>query len=247
MARTLASTVTLALETTGQPVTNMTIFTQRWKAITQQAFFVTDVATVSWIPFVYTDNERKIFEAYVRDTIPKEDTFVNPPCHLCGDPDIVFENRDDQVDVTGVGVYKCGELYDGGAVGGIPENACSLIVEMTEHVCHCVERSLNQTLSASSSEFVPWNIDKGLFQFVDLDKSPVAVSREYGRAPYAPIYSMSGGVQQPVLCDQLSDPARATSFRNENTFECLTVTCTDRIGRVNLYQIYILIPSWWVP
>jgi hypothetical protein len=93
LARTLASTVTLALETTGRSETNMTISAPRWVAITQQAFFVAEVGMASWIPFLYSDDDRRSFEEYVHEVDAGEDRVVNPPCYLCGDnQNFVFEN-----------------------------------------------------------------------------------------------------------------------------------------------------------
>jgi hypothetical protein len=216
LARTLASTVTLALETTGQPSTNMTISTARWNAITQQALFVTDVAAASWIPFLYDDDDRRTFEAYVREST--EDRVVNPPCYLCGsNQDLVFDNRDDKVDVPGIGVYTCGVLYDGARDGGVPENSCQLVKDIVEGICHCVEQSSSDSRPESiyqgpSNETVRWTADKGLFRLSGEDESPVAVSQEYGTAPYAPMFVINGGNPAPVLYNQLSNPARAKAL-----------------------------------
>jgi hypothetical protein len=239
-ARTLASAVTLALETTGKPVTNLTISSSRWNGLAQEALVVTDAAMASWIPFLYTDDERRIFEEYIRENDSEEAVISYPPCHLCGgNPDLVFENEEQKVDVPGSGVYACGELYAYSRGGGIPPNSCPFLIDVVKPYCRCVKSgssgaeldSPNQTSSAETSDIIPWTKSNGLFRFLDDDEVTVAVGQEYGTAPYAPMYSISVVAEDqrlPVLYNQLSDPFRA------KTLDALMFVRTPAVSEMRL-------------
>jgi hypothetical protein len=238
LARTLASTVTLAMEATGQPATNMTISPHRWEAITQHALYGTYVEIASWIPFLYTDNDRQSFEEYARENVSRHDGSENPPCYLCGgDPNLAFENVDDLVDVPGIGFYSCGQLDEGARKNrDVPENACPVLMDIVQPVCRC---STQSTISSvDMSEVVPWTIDQGLFRLLESDDASVPVSREHGTSPYAPMYVTSGATQEPILYDQLSDPFRA------KTLGILmfgrTPTVSEMRIRSNFYDRYVL-------
>jgi hypothetical protein len=221
MAHSLASTVTLAIETTGMPVTNLTIPGPRWEALTQAVRFVGDATVAAWIPFLHTDDERRTFEAHVRHSTFNET--VHPDCIFCGGvPNLVFENLNDEVDITGVGVYTCNEVYHGGRAGVVPENSCPVLRQFVDRVCRCIEPpnavAADAALTAEASyvsadEILPWTIEKGIFQFLDDEAQTVAVSREFESAPYAPMYTMSGPERfSPMLYDQFSDPVRAKTL-----------------------------------
>jgi hypothetical protein len=56
-----------------------------------------------------------------------------------------------------------------------------------------------------------WNSEKGLYRLVGDDTAPVAVSQEYGAAPYAPMFVVNGGAPA-FLYNQISNPTRAKAL-----------------------------------
>jgi hypothetical protein len=226
MARLLASTITLTMEATGQPATNLTISAPRWDAITQEARIVGSASIVSWIPFLYNDAERQAFEDRVRQTELHEEALVHPPCYLCdGDPNQVFQNTDDEVEVLGFGTFTCEQMYYGAKSGAIPPETCPVLRTYTDPICNCIQTldaessidvsetsTVNQTSSSQIDNIVPWSVDQGLFRLVKNEGGVVAISQELESAPYAPMYSVSRTARSLVLYNQFSDPHRANAL-----------------------------------
>jgi hypothetical protein len=123
IAHTLSKSVTLAMLSKGESATNFTLPPRLWESVTQEARFVSEVLVVSWIPFLYSDEERLAFEENVRSSVDGSTSGNGtsyPACHVCeGNPDMVIENEMADVEVHGLS-FKCGMVYWGGRNGGIP-------------------------------------------------------------------------------------------------------------------------------
>jgi hypothetical protein len=223
MAKTVASIVSTATEATGMPVTNLTISDKRWEEMTQEARLIGDAAVASWIPFLYNDHERLLYEAYMRDSVENAESNENPDCYFCNEnPDLVFQNEQAEVELTGVGVYTCGEIFRAGRTGIIPKDSCHIVQSSVEPICRCIEphgsdAALWQSWAVDGNKtegdnVIPWEVEKGIFRFLDVDNETIAMSQEYGTAPYAPVASVSATRRKPILYNYFSDPRRAKSL-----------------------------------
>jgi hypothetical protein len=218
IARTIASSVGLAIEVADLPVTNLTISDPRWEEITQESRFMGSAQLASWIPFLYSDDERLMFEAHVRESTISE-TDRHPDCYFCGgNPSLIFENKDEEVEISGVGFFTCRVVYNSGRTGVIPKDSCSLVQTIVEPVCRCIEPKdideaarfwyLNDTVTGTNS--TGWSAEKGLFRFDE--NHTIMVPQEFDSAPYAPTCLISRVHRDPIMYNHFSDSIRARTL-----------------------------------
>jgi Adenylate and Guanylate cyclase catalytic domain len=211
IARTLSKTVSLAMVMSNQPVTNFTIPASLWDGVTEEARWVGDHIVVSWIPFLYTDEERLAFEEHVRsfsgDEQPVNSTDKSP-CYICGDPTSVVQDPSTPVELTGL-TFTCGDVYESGIDGAIPPDLCQTAKEVLEPICPCVNASQNenQTQNGALNNGAHWNPNDGLYTYGD---GVYPIHQDFGQAPYAPMYAISarGNRHGPSLYNAISDPVR---------------------------------------
>jgi hypothetical protein len=215
MAHTLSKAVTLAVTMSGQPVTNFTLPTSLWKGLTEESRYAADQIAVSWIPFLYTDDDRMDFEAHARlyaESNPEESSDI-PVCHICGDPGLVVEDESVQVDLAGI-TFTCGLVYEAGLEGSIPAELCSSAQESLTELCRCKKATAENALSAADTNSSSWDVRDGVFRFSDGGQNASRVSQEFGHAPYAPMYAVAykkKRVGQP-LYNALDDQVRARAL-----------------------------------
>jgi hypothetical protein len=215
MAHTLSKAITTAVTMSDQPVTNFTMPTSLWNGLTEEARFAADQIAVSWIPFLFTDEDRLDFETHARQYAESnaEESSDNPVCHVCGDPGLVVEDESVQVEAAGV-TFTCGIAYEGGLDGSVPEELCSSTQELVIELCHCKKATLENISSAPKTKSFSWDVRDGLFRFNDTGRNASRVSQEFGQAPYAPMYGVSYKTKresQP-LYNTLDDPVRARAL-----------------------------------
>jgi Adenylate and Guanylate cyclase catalytic domain len=210
IARTLSKTVSLAMVMSNQPVTNFTIPASLWDGVTEEARWVGDHIVVSWIPFLYTDEERLAFEDHARSSSGYERPVnsTKSPCYICGDPTSVVQDPSTPVELTGL-TFTCGDVYESGIDGAIPPDLCQTAKEVLEPICPCVNASQNenQTHNGVLNNGAHWNPNDGLYTYGD---GVYPIHQDFGQAPYTPMYAISarGNRHGPSLYNAISDPVR---------------------------------------
>jgi Adenylate and Guanylate cyclase catalytic domain len=219
IAHTLSKTVTLAMLMKDEPVTNFTIPPRLWESVTQEARFVSEVLVVSWIPFLYSDEERAAFEENVR-TSTEDSTYGNttsyPACHVCdGNAGMVIEDEMVEVEVHGLS-FKCGMVYWGGLNGGIPPVGCPVVQQAVGKSCSCIEREQTSNGALHGEAAFKRTEKDGLSTFLGEGSNYTLADQQNGQGPYAPMYTAVGsGLQRvPPLYDLFNDPIRGRALTN---------------------------------
>jgi Adenylate and Guanylate cyclase catalytic domain len=210
-AHTISKAVSLAIAMGNQPVTNFTIPDNLWDGVTQVARWSGEGVVASWIPFLYTDQQRIDFEAHVRtiDAGRKGED----PCYICGGPGLVVQDESASAEIASVS-FTCGEAYRGGLNGAIPRDVCDSAQVALAEMCPCKPMS-TYTAEVENGQTPTWSLSDGLYTFLGEDQQNITrVSREFGQAPYAPMYAISTRVDEniPPLYDLLSDPVRGRAL-----------------------------------
>jgi Adenylate and Guanylate cyclase catalytic domain len=219
IAHTLSKSVTLAMLMKEEPVTNFTIPPRLWESVTQEARFVSEVLVVSWIPFLYTDDERAAFEEHVLSSVDNGNygnTTTYPACHVCeGNPDLMIEDEMADVEIQGL-QFKCGIVYWGGLNGGIPPVGCPVVQEAVARECSCIDRKTSSEETSTSNATFDRTMKNGLSTIVGEGSDYTIVDQEYGAAPYAPMFTAVGsGLRRlPPLYNLFSDPIRGRALSN---------------------------------
>jgi hypothetical protein len=182
MAHTMSKSITLATLMDNKPVTNFTIPSDIWDGITLESRWVAEHIVVSWIPFLYTDDERTAFEAHVRGNEAIEEEYENPVCHVCGgNPGMVIEDEAITIEL-GNSIFSCGDVFAAGAQGLIPAEFCFAVGERVAAICGCSEPPGSP--SGGSNEIQPRDLQDGIFRFSESEEEVVLVDQEFGQAPY---------------------------------------------------------------
>jgi Adenylate and Guanylate cyclase catalytic domain len=219
MAHTISKATTLAMVMGDKSATNFTIPTSLWDGVTQEARWTGDHLLVSWIPFLYTDEERMDFEAHVRDTWKDDHGQAEErmPCYICGGPGLVVQDESATAELAGL-TFSCGDAYTSGLNGAIPDDLCISAQTTLASVCPCVRPPENtiQTTESESQQRAEWDIRDGLYTYRNDDDDGEAspIPQDFERAPYAPMYAISyrGDEYVPPLYDLLSDPVRGRAL-----------------------------------
>jgi Adenylate and Guanylate cyclase catalytic domain len=214
VARSLAATVTLAIENTGQPVSNLTISSDSWSSLTIESRFRSN-SGATWLPFLYTDEERRDYEAYTRRSITASNSEAsNPPCYFCnGNMNQAFENANDEVELPGVGTYACWELMYAGTHGIIAKDLCPLLQSKVSETCVCIEAPGGaESPSEAEARAIPERKpDQGIFGLFDDDGMTQTQDQQFDSGPYAPVNTQVGFMftRTPLLYNFFSEPERA--------------------------------------
>jgi Adenylate and Guanylate cyclase catalytic domain len=212
IAHTVSRSVSLSLAMSEKPVTNFTMPRPLWEGVTEEARWIADDVSVSWIPFLFTDEERITFEAHVleKNGNASSETGSYLPCYGCrGDPDLVVEDESLLANFGGM-EFTCGEAYYGARTGRFPQTHCPYIIEAIENLCTCVPRP-DQPAELASGDAPGRTFDRGIYRFSDDGNT---VDQEFGQAPYAPMYSVSSLnlKRLPALFNVFSDPFRGRAL-----------------------------------
>jgi hypothetical protein len=218
MAHTVSMAVSLAMAMgDSQSVTNFTMPNTLWSGVTQEARWAGDNIIVSWIPFLYTDDERMKFEKHLREINAEgEETTKNPPCYVCGDPSLVVEDESATAELAGL-TFSCGDAYSSGLHGGIAEDLCPSAQLALAPVCPCKRSTedANRTVADEAAKNITWSPADGLYTYpVESADGTDPIRESFGRAPYAPMYSIStrGDENVPPLYNLFSDPVRSQAL-----------------------------------
>lgn len=207
MARSLANTVTLALDKGASTATNLTLPPTIWERITQEARFTGNGNLVAWSPLLLTESARQDFEAF---SATQEFTIgANPVCFVCGAELRGYSNPGDMVELTGFGSYPCSQIENSGRLGIIPEENCEAISLASSASCRCADLP-NDSVVVDNKMVVPAEI----FQVDENSGNVVTVPSESG--PYSPLWQTTVLEinQMPLMYDQMTDPVRARAIRN---------------------------------
>lgn len=205
MARTLANSISLALELTGLPISQLSIPQSKWERATQEIKFVARSHLVSWSPFLFSDEDRQSFEEYTRT---KEFLVgAEKPCFVCnGDPNQIFNNPETFFDIPGFGTYTCETIETAGRRGIIPTENCELNMVITAPYCVCQEipEGVQVTTNILDMPESVFRIEDGV--------GPVA--EDSGQDLYHPMYQISiiNVKEIPVMYNQLSEQVRAEAI-----------------------------------
>jgi Adenylate and Guanylate cyclase catalytic domain len=208
IAHTISRSLSLSIAMAEKPVTNFTMPRPLWEGVTEEARWIADDIAVSWIPFLFSDEERATFEAHVvaKYGNASSETGAYAQCDVCNsDADLIVS--DESVSVAFGGMeFTCGEAYHAGRTGRFPETHCPIVTEAIKNGCTCEKRSDSSSESASGKAFGR-SYDEGIYRFSD---DGTTVDQEFGQAPYAPMYSVSSLnlKRLPTLFDAFSDPFR---------------------------------------
>jgi Adenylate and Guanylate cyclase catalytic domain len=217
IAHTISKSVTLAMKMTELPPTNFTIPFDLWASVTQEARIVSEALVVSWIPFLYTDEERVTFEEYARSSAGDSSNSISyPTCHACGgDPGMVVEDETVDVEIHGLQL-KCGAVYWAGLSGEIPPIGCPLVQEAVSRGCSCIPSQGRPQENTTVDTAVEHTMKDGICTFQEEVHNGTLVNQEYGTTPYAPMFiSSSSGLRRiPPLYNLFSDPIRAKALTN---------------------------------
>jgi Adenylate and Guanylate cyclase catalytic domain len=207
VARSLAATVTLAIENTGQPVSNLTISRNGWDSLTIESRYRSN-SGATWLPFLFTDEERRAYEAHSNQSSSED----HPPCYFCGE-DEPFENKDDQVELPGVGKFACWEIMFGGKNGLVAKDLCPLLQAKVAETCRCMETlAVAGSQSEGATDEVPdRKPDQGIYELLDDDGTTRASDQQFDSGPYAPVNTQVGYMftHTPFQYNFFSDPKRA--------------------------------------
>jgi hypothetical protein len=203
---TLAAGISMAMRAYDTNIYNLTIDEQDWTRLTQDALSIGRSPLVAFSPYLKNDEERKIFENYAA-----QDAGVTnevPPCYLCGEGNSVL-NPDALFEFPGTGEFKCGEVYEAGLAGGIPEEFCEVSKPPFLAACQCETDVEGQP--TEDDDFDGWSNAQGLFRMEG--RSPV--EQEFQKGPYAPLWQPIAVLSrhEPNLYDQFSEPSRAEAIR----------------------------------
>jgi Adenylate and Guanylate cyclase catalytic domain len=108
--------------------------------------------------------------------------------------------------------FSCGLLYQSGRDGSIPAEFCSTVQEAIRPHCPCVKA--NQDTPIPTEDLDKWDVKNGVFKFDSNNRNATAVPKEFGQAPYAPMYSVAYRThagRQP-LYNVFDDPVRARAL-----------------------------------
>jgi hypothetical protein len=184
MAHTISKSITLANLMHDSPVTNFTIPSDLWDGITLESRWIAEHLVVSWIPFLYSDEERVAFEAHARDTSLLEihGSPENPSCHVCGGhPNMRVGSGSSIIDL-GNSKFTCEDVYTAGEQGLIPAEFCPFVQRRVKTNCDCMD-SPDRWSYDNGTSIRERTVQDGLFRFLDED-DVVAVDEEFGKAPY---------------------------------------------------------------
>jgi Adenylate and Guanylate cyclase catalytic domain len=210
IAHTISRSITLSLTVAGKPQTNFTMPRPVWEGVTEEARWIAGSPVISWIPFLFNDEERKTFEAHVLEENGNGDAGAGtyPICHMCGgNPDLIVEDESAAILNGGMSV-TCGEAYYATRNGALPESYCPLVTSAAEPFCPCVKRNSDEDTAVANTTRT---YGQGLYR---LSASGEAVDQEFGHAPYAPMYSVASSFQKrrPSLFNVFSDPFRGRAL-----------------------------------
>jgi Adenylate and Guanylate cyclase catalytic domain len=210
IAHTISRSVSLSMAMADKPPTNFTMPRPVWEGVTEEARWISNGVSVSWIPFLFNDEERATFEAHVLETNGNGDAGAGTygVCHICdGNPDLIVEDESTAVKHGGMS-FTCGDAYYAARNGGFPDPYCPLVAAAVEPVCPCVERAVQDEEGASNRTRT---FGEGLYRF---SPDGDAVDQEYGQAPYAPMYSVASLYQKrrPSLYNVFSEPFRGRAL-----------------------------------
>lgn len=181
---------------------NMAIDPELWDTVTHEAKVSGAATTASWSPFIADDAQRREFEAFaVTQTIEPE---LNPPCFLCGSPDLGYTNPEALVNLPS-GPISCAAIDYNARIGEIAPQGCSLLAKVAPDVCNCGEIP-EGTRFPEVGLPVPGSI------FGVQDAGPV--NKTYDDTPALPLYQTSSldWYKRPTMYNQLSEPVRRRAF-----------------------------------
>ena len=214
-ARTVASVITLQMDSMGTDKMNVTVKQENFDTVCQEALYKGGASSVSWTPILKNDLERRHFETVVQGQAGSDPSAAATiPCYICGSPTRGFARRDQLHSVQGFGTFKCGDIEKYALGGLIPAAVCPALTAEVAEPCGCTDLEPDELLGVTPTQTGNYEIPPYIFT-VD-NNTGAAVVEPYGQRMYAPIRLESANVfvQPGLMFDTMSFPPFERALNN---------------------------------
>jgi class 3 adenylate cyclase len=162
---------------------------------------------LSWSPLLRNDNERQVFEDFVRKKAMDDRSTAYPPCFVCGGPDFRVTSPEAVIQFPGNVEVSCGELDAGTRNGMANERQCEYILDFIDGICECGPVTHSKLPLRSVEE----GICRMNFKTPERGQTPSLVNETWDGGPYLPLWqdSFIEASGYPLLYNLLSEPTIA--------------------------------------
>lgn len=230
LAKGVRNSLNAILEESQKPLTNLNISQDIWSELAEIPVINGQAITVGWSPVLRGQEERMVLEESVALDFGSQSV---EECYLCEDPTTAIVNRDDTVNIPGVGRHSCDTVDQATSAGLVPDGYCATVRELALEVCRC-----GPTEHPRQERNIKPASDK-VYRLSDTEEVIVEPYEDGITIPIRQITSSSKIVASPVLYNLLSSNEHKQPL--QLMLETGNVVVTDILlrGETPLYDHFI--------